>query len=219
MNFSGTIDAGGGMTLTRLIERIVHTDTPGELRLRDEAGTRSATVAIRRGMVQEVTFGELTGDPALTAVSQVMPWTFEFVGDEAGALPSHPGIISRSPKTRAVIRTAPVLLPAPAAGLSESRRAWIAAPDSAYSIRFGTDGEEFAGDVDPDDHDYFRSDCAFLRSTAAGIARSLDWPAPLLFAIAEAERATGYAVIEGGFLGIIGGQGTGVAHVTDFPAA
>ena len=219
MNFSGTIDAGGGMTLTRLIERIVHTDTPGELRLRDEAGTRSATVAIRRGMVQEVTFGELTGDPALTALSQVMPWTFEFVSDEAGAQPSHPGIISRSPKTRAVVRTAPVPLPATAPGLSESHRAWIAAPDSAYSIRFGAAGEELAGNVDPEDHDYFRSDCAFLRSTAASIARSLDWPAPLVFAIAEAERATGYAVIEGGFLGIIGGQGTGVAHVTDFPAA
>ncbi len=219
MNFSGTIDAGGGMTLTRLIERIVHTDTPGELRLHDEDGTRSATVAIRRGMVKEVTFGELTGDPALTALSQVIPWTFEFVSDESGAQPSHPGIISRSPKPRALVRTAPVPVPAPTSGLSDAHRAWIAAPDSAYSIRFGTAEEEFAGDVDSDDYDYFRSDYAFLRSTAAGIARSLDWPAPLVFAIAEAERATGYAVTERGFLGIIGGQGTGVSHVTDFPAA
>src|SRR5688572_3502862 len=106
MNFSGTIDESSGMTMTRLIERIVHTDTPGELRLRDETSGRQATVAIRRGMVQDVSFGELSGDPALTAISQVTPWTFEFVGDEAGAVPSHPSMVSRRPKARAVARPA-----------------------------------------------------------------------------------------------------------------
>src|SRR5688572_22497519 len=109
MNFSGTIE-GGGMTMTRLIERIVHSDTPGELRLRDVTSGRAATVAIRRGTVTEVSFGDLAGDAALTAISQVMPWTFEFVADEAGAMPSHPGIVSRKPKARAVIRTAPVTM-------------------------------------------------------------------------------------------------------------
>ena len=56
MNFSGTIDESSGMTMTRLIERIVHTDTPGELRLHDEASGRRATVAIRRGMVRRWMF-------------------------------------------------------------------------------------------------------------------------------------------------------------------
>ncbi len=247
MNFSGTIDEGSGMTMTRLIERIVHTDTPGELRLHNEATGRRATVAIRRGMVQEVAFGELSGDPALTAISQVMPWTFEFVSDEAGAVPSHPGIVPRKPKARAVIRPAPVagtegrrdggnegmstgavapvlsippsLPPAVPLSLSESHRAWITAPASAHCIRFGTAGDEFSGEVHEDDHDYFRSDFGFLRSTAGGIARSLGWAAPTVFAIAEAARATGYAVLDGGFLGAVGGAGTGVSHVSDFPPA
>jgi len=265
MNFSGTIDEGSGMTMTRLIERFVHTDTPGELRLHDDASGRQATVAIRRGMVAEVSFGDLAGDAALTAISQSMPWTFEFISDEAGAVPAHPGIVSRKPKARAVIRTAvvpaaetegvsdgemerqrdgeteratepaaspsllpsippsllpsipPSPLPSVSPSLLPSHRAWIAAPDSAHCIRFGTAGGEFAGDVLADDHDYFRSDFAFLRNTAEGIARNLGWLAPTVFAIAEADRATGYAVLENGFLGAIGGAGTGVAHVMDFP--
>ena len=221
MNFSGTIDEGGGMTMTRLIERIVHTDTPGELRLHDYASGRRATIAIRRGMVEDVQFGGLTGDSALTAISQVKPWTFEFFSDEAGAVPTHPGIVSRKPKARAVIRPAvlPVPPPDPAPALTELHRAWIATPDSAHCIRFGAAGGEFAGDVHPDDHDYFHSDFAFLRATAANIARSLDWPAPQIFAISEAERATGYTIIDGGFLGTMGGAGTGVSHVTGFPPA
>lgn len=228
MNFSGTIE-GGGMTMTRLIERIVHSDTPGELRLRDEASGRSATVAIRRGAVTEVAFGDLAGDAALTAITQVMPWTFEFVADEAGAMPSHPGIVARKPKARAVIRTAPVpvaeteavrpayIQPDLDLFLSPSHRAWIAAPDSAHCIRFAAADREFAGEVLAEDHDYFRSDFAFLRSTAENIARTLGWPAPAVFAIAEADRSTGYEVSGSGFLGAMGGAGTGVAHVIDFP--
>ena len=253
MNFSGTIDESSGMTMTRLIERFVHTDTPGELRLHDDGSGRQATVAIRGGMVTEVSFGDLTADAALTAISQAMPWTFEFISDEAGAVPAHPGIVSRKPKARAVIRTAPAgtegqradsgnrnevemaegkqakpngeteretepaATPSNPPSLLPSHRAWIAAPDSAHCIRFGTAGGEFAGDVLADDHDYFRSDFAFLRNTAEGIARNLGWLAPTVFAIAEAERATGYAVLEDGFLGAIGGAGTGVTHVIDFP--
>jgi hypothetical protein len=37
-------------------------------------------------------------------------------------------------------------------------------------------------------------------------------------ALAEGGRATAYQVIPGGFLGILGGDGTGVIHVMDFPA-
>ena len=298
MNFSGTIDETNGMTMTRLIERIVHTDTPGELRLHDEASGRKATVAIRRGMVEEVAFGDLTGDPALTAISQVMPWTFEFVGDEAGAVPSHPSMVSRRPRSRAVVRAPkpaaaaePETTPdkpagaaetvttdkptvaeepavadeppmadkaaadgepdrtadaqvtaaagespvseepavpeepptgeAPAAGisLSASHREWIASPASDHCIHFGTCGGEFAGGVHEDDHDYFRSDFGFLASIAAGIARSLDLEPPVVMAIAEPERATGYCRLDGGFLGVVGGAGTGVTHVIDFPPA
>lgn len=107
MNFSGTLDETNGMTITRLIERIVHTDTPGELRLHDDASGRKAMVAIRRGMVEEVSYNDLSGDPALTAISQACPWTFEFVADEAGAQPSHPQMISRRPKARAVVKLGP----------------------------------------------------------------------------------------------------------------
>ncbi len=225
MNFSGTLDESSGMTMTRLIERIVHTDTDGELRLHDEASGRRATVALRRGMVGEVQCGELTGDAALTAISQAMPWSFEFVADEAGATPSHPGIVSRKPRARAVVRTAPVPspstapLPSIAPSLTPAHLAWIAAPDDAHCVRFGESGGTFAGDVDPDDHDYFRSDCEFLRATAAGIARSLGLEPPRVFAIAEADRATGYATLPGGFLGSMGGAGAGVAHVLTFPEA
>jgi len=242
MNFSGTIDETSGMTMTRLIERIVHTDTPGELRLHDEASGRRATVAIRRGMVEDVSFGELTGDPALTAISQVMPWTFEFVGDEAGAVPSHPSMVSRRPKARAVVRPAakpdaiselPLEFDAPAAApvevpvsteeeppcLTEAHRAWIAAAGTRYCIPFGAAGNEFAGEVHEDDHAYFRSDYDFLLATAGGIARSLGCDAPQVIAIAEAERATAYCTIPGGFLGMIGGAGTGVSHVIDFPGS
>lgn len=240
MSFSGTIDETNGMTMTRLIERIVHTDTPGELRLHDAASGRRATVAIRRGMVEEVEFGELAGDSALTAISQAMPWTFEFVGDEAGAVPAHPSMVSRRPRGRAVVRAAPKIplseelplgfdLPEPLAAaistppveevprLSEAHRAWVASHGSEYCIRFGMAGAEFAGEVHEDDHDYFRSDYDFLKSTAASIARSLGVNAPQVIAIAEAERATGYCAVTGGFLGVIGGAGTGVGHVIDFP--
>ncbi|HWB05918.1 MAG TPA: hypothetical protein VG796_23050 [Verrucomicrobiales bacterium] len=235
MSFSGTITESNGMTMTRLIERIVHTDTPGELRLHDEPSGRRACVAIRRGMVQEVSFGELTGNPALTAISQVMPWTFEFIADEAGARPAHPSMVSRSPRARAVVKAAPrpaiapaeaspeppaVADPAPSApapALTEFHRQWLTADSSAHCIRFGTAGEEFAGGIQPDDYDYFRSDFAFLRATAAGIARSLGWDAPAVVAIAEPERSTGYAMIEDGFLGIMAGAGSGVQHVIDFP--
>jgi hypothetical protein len=269
MSFSGTISESTGMTMTRLIERIVHTDTPGELRLHDEASGRRASIAIRRGTVQEVAFGELTGDPALTAISQVMPWTFEFVADEAGALPSHPSMVSRGARTRAVVKAAPrpadpvaavpepthaepaeeqvyepvaaILanepapdftpppepeqplpepLPVPVFALTETHRQWLGdAARAHYSIRFGTAGEEFAGAIQADDYDYFRSDFAFLSATSAAIARSLGWDAPSVFAIAEAERATGYCLIDGGFLGIMAGAGGGVQHVIDFPEA
>ena len=103
--------------------------------------------------------------------------------------------------------------------LTESHRTWINAPASAYCIRFGATGGDFAGEVVEEDHDYFRSDFGFLSSTAGSIARSLGWPDPAVFAIVETERSTGYAVTGGGFLGIIGGEGTGVPHVTDFPPA
>jgi hypothetical protein len=56
MNFSGTIDETNGMTTPRLIKRIIHTDTPGELRLHKDASGRKATVAIRHGMAEEVSF-------------------------------------------------------------------------------------------------------------------------------------------------------------------
>jgi hypothetical protein len=231
MNFSGTLDESNGMTITRLIERIVHTDTPGELRLRDEAGERKAMVAIRRGMVEEVSYNDLTGDPALTAISQACPWTFEFVADEAGAQPAHPQMISRRPKARAVVRVGgpkPVTGPVPVAepeepaaaapGLAAAHRQWIASPDSHHTIRFGLAGEEVAGEVHEDDHDYFRSDYEFLVSMARGIGRALgEEDAPRLVAIAEPERATGYCAVEGGFLGIIGGAGAGVDYVIEFP--
>jgi len=227
MNFSGTLDESGGMTVTRLIERIVHTDTPGTLRLHDAASGRRASVVIRRGTVEDVHYGELSGDPALTALSQVLPWTFEFVADETGAVPAHPGIVSRRPRARAVLKTAPVVVPAEPSditgqpeqpgSLSEARLAWLAAEDSAHCLRFGAAGAQFSGPVDPDDHGYFRSDCDYLRATAAGIARSLGLEAPRVFAIAEAERATGYCDIPGGFLGIMAGAGAGVAHVISFP--
>ncbi len=229
MNFSGTLEASGGMTVTRLIERIVHTDTPGELRLCDEASGRRATVAIRRGMVEEVHFGELSGDAALTAISQVLPWSFEFAADESGAVPAHPGIVSRRPRARAVVRAAPAAAappvpdePAPAAAepsFTPEQSAWLAGTDSAHCIRFGAAAEQFAGPVDPDDHAYFRSDCDYLRATAAGIARSLGLETPRVFAIAEEERATGYCDIPGGFLGIMAGAGAGVQHVIQFPDA
>lgn len=248
MNFSGTIDETSGMTMTRLIERIVHSDTPGELRLHDEASGRRASIAIRRGMVQEVNFGGMTGNPALTAISQVMPWTFEFAGDEPGAVPAHPAMVSRRPRARTVARSAPrpdspeqpldfsASDPSPAANeaisqvpqepaisasnhIPEELRAWITEPGSPHCIRFGSIGEEFAGEVDPDDYEYFRGDYQFLRVTAAGIARSLGCPEPHIMAIAEPERATGYATVPGGFLGIIGGAGAGVNLVTDFPLA
>lgn len=236
MSFSGTITESNGMTMTRLIERIVHTDTPGELRLHDELSGRRASVAIRRGMVQEVSFGELTGDPALTAISQVMPWTFEFIADESGARPAHPAMVSRGPRARAVVKASPrpatapveaspappaVVEPAPPVApvpaLTELHHRWLTADASSHCIRFGTAGEEFAGGIQPDDYDYFRSDFAFLRGTAAGIARSLGWEPPAVIAIAEPERSTGYAMIEGGFLGIMAGAGSGVQHVIDFP--
>ena len=218
MNFSGTLDESSGMTMTRLIERIVHTDTPGELRLRDDASGRHAVVAIRRGMVTDVNFGDLTGDPALTAISQTAPWTFEFVPDESGAAVAHPGIVSRRPRARAVVKAAPAVSPAPVPAAAEEQdiNQWVAEA-AAYTVRFAANPSTFTGEVHEDDHDYFRSDYQFLRSTAAGIARSLGMDAPLVFAIAEDERATGYCVREDGFLGIIGGAGTGVAHVTGFP--
>ena len=228
MNFSGTLDETSGMTMTRLIERIVHTDTPGELRLHDEASGRRAVVAIRRGMVAEVSFGELSGDPALTAISQAAPWTFEFVPDEAGAAVVHPGIAPRRAKARAVVRTAPVAAaPSPPTTAIESAPpppaedtvtpAWLAEAH-AHTLRFAAGADSFTGEVDADDHDYFRSDYQFLRSTAASIGRSLGLEAPVVFAIAEEERATGYSTRPDGFLGIMGGAGTGVAHVIDFPS-
>ncbi len=243
MSFSGTITESNGMTMTRLIERIVHTDTPGELRLHDEASGRRATVAIRRGMVEEVSFGDLKGDPALTAVSQVMPWTFEFVADEAGAKPTHPSMVSRGPRARTVVKAAPkpavveeaapvdtsapapeIAIPVepepavvPAPVLTDAHRQWLADAGSAYCIRFGTAGEDFAGEIHEDDRDYFRSDYEFLRATAAAIARSIGWEVPGVVAISEPERSTGYCAIAGGFLGIIGGAGTGVEHVIGFP--
>jgi hypothetical protein len=246
MSFSGTITESNGMTMTRLIERIVHTDTPGELRLLDESSGRRAVVAIRRGMVQEVAFGELKGDPALTAISQAMPWTFEFVADEAGAMPSHPSMISRRPKGRAVLKKStpprveepaeepvpspldsepaaePEAPPDPAApwtpGLTPAHRQWLTDTGYAhYCIRFGTAGQEFAGAIQAEDYDYFRSDFGFLSATAAAIAQSLGWGSPSVIAISEAERSTGYQVIEGGFLGIMAGAGGGVRHVIDFP--
>jgi hypothetical protein len=228
MNFSGTLDDSGGMTMTRLIERIVHTDTPGVLRLHDELSGRRATVAIRRGMVTDVSFADLTGDPALTAISQASPWTFEFVPDEAGAAVSHPGIISRKPRGRAVVRTAPVALasaPAPVA-LSESPSGpaadavtpWLADVTS-YTVRFAAGPGTITGGVEDEDHAYFRSDYQFLRTTAAAVAASLGIDVPRVFAIAEDERATGYCALPDGFLGIISGAGAGVTHVLDFPAA
>jgi hypothetical protein len=241
MSFAGTITESNGMTMTRLIERIVHTDTPGELRLHDGVSGRHASVAIRRGMVEEVNFGELTGDPALTAISQTMPWTFEFVADEAGARPSHPSMISRS-RTRTVLKKAPraaaaphmamaaepvpapppVLAPEPvftppAPTLTEIHLRWLAEPKASHCIRFGTAGAEFAGEIHPDDIDYFRGDFEYLRATAAAIAHSVGWGPPTVIAISEPERSTGYGVIEGGFLGIMGGAGTGAEHVIDFP--
>jgi hypothetical protein len=224
MNFSGNLDESGGMTVTRLIERIVHTDTPGELRLHDESSGRRATVAIRRGTVEDVHFGELSGDAALTGISQTMPWKFEFVADESGAMPAHPGIVSRRPRARAIIKPAPVAVPMeeapqpePEFTFSPAQMHWLASADSAHSIRFGAAGTAFSGPVDPDDHAYFRSDCDYLRSTAARIARSLGLEPPRVFAIAEEERATGYCDIPGGFLGIMAGAGAGVHHVILFP--
>lgn len=223
MNFSGTLSESSGMTVTRLIERIVHTDTPGELHLHDDASGRGATIAIRRGMVQEVQFGELSGDAALTAISQATPWTFEFVADEAGAVPAHPGIVSTKPRARPVLRTSPVRTTVPSRAATPpspfppSHLEWLTAAAPEYALRFGAAGTDFRGEIHEDDHDYFRRDFEFLRATAAGIARSLGLEIPRSFAIAEADRATGYTATDGGFLGIMGGAGTGVAHVIDFP--
>ena len=274
MNFSGIIDETNGMTMTRLIERIVHTDTPGELRLHDEASGRKAMVAIRRGMVEEVHFGDLTGDPALTAIAQVMPWSFEFVGDQAGSVPSHPSMVSRKPRARTVVRKAtpavpdpeempvisnsPQVVPAEAApedinfeellqiadskgilkdltenhslgnaqnlsalpaeaGLSSAHVEWISSGGTEHCIHFGTAGALFLGAIHEDDHGYFQSDYDFLRRMGDAIAKSLECESPAVLAIAEVERATGYCVIPGGFLGIFGGAGTGVRHVIDFP--
>jgi hypothetical protein len=122
------------------------------------------------------------------------------------------------------VKPAPVTVtnippPGPEFSFTPVHIAWLAATDSAHSIRFGAAGPEFSGPVDPDDHAYFRSDCDYLRSTAAGIARSLGLEPPRVFAIAEEERATGYCDIPGGFLGIMAGAGAGVQHVILFPDA
>lgn len=222
MNFSGTLDETSGMTMTRLIERIVHTDTPGELRLHDDGSGRRAVVAIRRGAVAEASFGELTGDPALMAISQAAPWTFEFVPDEAGAAVAHPGIVTRKPLRRAVVKTAPVpaaaTSPVPRPAEEDARAAWLAAT-APHTVRFAAGPDTFAGDVHAEDHEYFRSDYQFLRATAAWIAQSMGMEAPLVFAITEDERATGYCTRGDGFLGIVGGAGTGVGHVMDFPSS
>ena len=218
MNFSGALNESSGMTVTRLIERIVHTDTPGELRLHDDASGRRATIAIRRSMVQEVQFGALSGDTALTAISQTTPWSFEFVADEAGAVPAHPGIVSTKPRARPVVRTTPVTAVVSPASFPPPHLDWLTAPAPEYALRFGANGADFRGEIHEDDRDYFRSDFEFLRATAASIARSLGAEIPRVFAIAEADRATGYTATDAGFLGIMGGAGTGVAHVIDFPA-
>jgi hypothetical protein len=174
-----------------------------------------------------------------------MPWSFEFVADKAGAKPTHPSMVSRGPRARAVVKAAPkpavvqeavsvappaaeiaapveeIPPPEPAVGLvpvlTDAHRQWLADPGSAYCIRFGTAGDDFAGEIHEDDRGYFRSDYEFLRATAAAIARSIGWDAPGVVAISEPERSTGYCAIEGGFLGIIGGAGTGVEHVIGFP--
>ena len=108
--------------------------------------------------------------------------------------------------------------PERSADVDTAFREWVIAPAAEYSIRFGSIGGVFSGDIHEDDHGYFESDFDFLRTTAAAIARSLGAPLPEVLAIAEPERATGYMAIDGGFLGIMGGAGTGVRHVLDFPA-
>lgn len=221
MNFSGTIDETNGMTMTRLIERIVHTDTPGELRLHDDASGRKATVAIRRGMVEEVSFGEIQGDPALTAISQVMPWTFEFVADEAGAVPSHPSMISRRPKARAVVKASGPAAPQspipPTTPPSSNYTTWLAEAPGDYCIHFARLSGSFSGAVMEDDYAYLNSDFEFMKVMATRIAQTLGWGAPDVFAVSEAERSSSYAPVPEGFLGVIGGAGTGIEHVIHFP--
>ncbi len=65
MNFSVTLDGADGMTITRLIGRIVQTDTPGELRLHDGASGSKATVAIHHRMNDPAPFLHTKGVPSL----------------------------------------------------------------------------------------------------------------------------------------------------------
>ena len=113
MNFSGSITETNGMTTTRLIERIVEMDRPGRLELKDDPSGRKASIIIRRGMVEDVTFNDQHGDPALAAIGASMPWDFEFHADDAGEVGWSSSIRPRAPRARAraVIRPA-----TPAAG-------------------------------------------------------------------------------------------------------
>ena len=246
MSFSGTLDETNGMTMTRLIERLVHADTPGRLLLTDEASGRAAEIRLHDGAVDDVQYGTLFGDEALTAISQVMPWTFAFVPDDDAAVVAHPSMASRSPGVRVKARPAapravqPELpidpapdapdtpaapeLPspeapaaAPAESVRESDREWANAPAIGPCLRFASLDGALIGQVDADDHEYFRSDLAFLSSTAGRIAAAIDGGPAALMAIAEPDRATAYQIVPGGFLGLMAGAGAGIDAVLEFP--
>ncbi len=111
MNFSGSITEANGMTTTRLIERIVEMDRPGRIELKDEPSGRKASIVIRRGMIEDVSFNDQHGDPALTAIGQSCPWDFEFIADSGESdIGWSSSIKPRAPKARAraVVRPAPL---------------------------------------------------------------------------------------------------------------
>jgi hypothetical protein len=113
MNFSGTITEANGMTMTRLIERIVAMDRPGKILLHDDASGRKASIVINRGMIEDVEFDGKTGDPALSAIGQTRPWTFEFVTADGEKAESTSSIRPRPimARARTVVKTAPMVAP------------------------------------------------------------------------------------------------------------
>jgi hypothetical protein len=101
----GLIDRDSGMTLNRLLERVMDRSQPGRLILTAPGGDAVATLEIGSDEIKEIHFGEMTGDAALHAIQARGTWAYEYQTQNSAA--------PASTAVRAIRLTAPVGRPVP----------------------------------------------------------------------------------------------------------